>query len=121
TLELLVHLDDLELARLGRFGLRGGGGLRFRRGFRFVAEDLVALDLLVDAGGHAVRSCAGLKRLVQKKRRRPGWGRRPGCCGITFSCDGRLSWQPSSRLSGHRPSSPPSWRRLSSRPCARLS
>src|SRR6185312_4002170 len=66
TLELLVHLDDLELARLRRCGLRGGG-LRFRHRFRFVAEDLVALDLLVDAGGHAVRSCAGLRRLVQKK------------------------------------------------------
>src|SRR6185437_11332529 len=66
TLELLVHLDDLELSYLGRCGLRGGG-LRFRHRFRFVAEDLVALDLLVDAGGHAVRSCAGLRRLVQKK------------------------------------------------------
>src|SRR6185312_4664721 len=62
----------------------------------FVAEDLVALDLLVDAGGHAVRSCAWFRGLFEnlfqssfrKSDAGPAGGRRHGAAVLLFLAAG---------------------------------
>src|SRR6185437_14012164 len=90
TLELLVHLDDLESGCGGRRGLRGFHA-RFRRGLGLVAEHLVALDLLVDAYGHGVRSCGEFLSLL----RRDGYSRHPGAhsSGRRSQASRRAQWR----------------------------